>query len=970
MGMAKKVLLGILILTVAQIVLAGNGCNLADPECGSIPTNNCDVRMNTTFAKGIYSLPNGLDICSNNIIINCNSSKIETNSYYSQGVGIDIDGYNNTQISNCHLHRYSESIKVHNSAYDNLIMNNNITGEFYNNGIIIHNSHYNKITNNTISKNATYLSTDGIGVYGTNNFITNNSIIGNGNGVNVFNGDQNIFSHNFISKNTKGLYLYGEGENLIVNNTIILNNLSGIAFDQTQGHLVENNNISNQQFDGIRIIGNSGNITVRNNTIKANRYTGVYIGTSIQNYLNDNAVCFNHISYGFDIYNGGSSIGDNNTCDFTYRWNDTESVGCTFFCGNYSPPVQLSAIPDLTWSEDSNLSLNMLQYFMDPQGSVLSITATAPPNIGLQLGSSVLLFPNQNFFGVRNITFVATNEYQLQTISNVVILNVTSVNDLPFLSYIPNFLGFVGDQIRIQLTAFDYDNDTLIYGTNASSSISTPFNFNSTTGLFEWNTSVTDDGNYSILFYVSDGQAIMSQVVNIVIRIFKVQDFSFLSRDDSIFDWSLSNAYYDGFNHRATLGLLAIPGLPQTDVELNYSFEFNDSITNHGWQGANPLNVFTSDNLSFEGLRSLKVINSVFQHDFNVVLSNQGRKSCMVWYDDGNNLSPSSYVGFDKITTNTAGVFMGYQNNHPPCTSATYCIYSPTPQFWRNTNINRNVGWHQFCMNAKVSGVPDFTWDSIRVLNNTGGTDFDMVSAWNNGATSYIDNVRLWSGYDPNKDTLRCKNLLTEFAFDRVNLSVQQNLNGGIINYSVSNDNGQNWLAISPGIPVLFNTSSQTLTCDIRFTRGPDGNNSPELTYLRFDPGFVPVLALEGSPNIGNTVNLTLTAAYPNAPYIFAMSFNNTPGIDLGDGRVVPLNPDPLFYLTFDPQTALTAGLQSVQGTLDTNGNAQVIWNIPNISQIANLTIYAAFAVINQSAPSVAQAVLDFSSSIPITLQP
>ena len=59
-----------------KIVSAANGCGVGDPECGSNPANNCDITQNTTFNTNKYILPNGVDICAHNIILNCNNSYI------------------------------------------------------------------------------------------------------------------------------------------------------------------------------------------------------------------------------------------------------------------------------------------------------------------------------------------------------------------------------------------------------------------------------------------------------------------------------------------------------------------------------------------------------------------------------------------------------------------------------------------------------------------------------------------------------------------------------------------------------------------------------------------------------------------------------------------------------------------------------------------------------------------------------
>lgn len=59
-----------------NFALATNGCNANDVECGSTPTDNCNVRQNTIFNSGTYNISNGVDICANNVVLDCNGTTL------------------------------------------------------------------------------------------------------------------------------------------------------------------------------------------------------------------------------------------------------------------------------------------------------------------------------------------------------------------------------------------------------------------------------------------------------------------------------------------------------------------------------------------------------------------------------------------------------------------------------------------------------------------------------------------------------------------------------------------------------------------------------------------------------------------------------------------------------------------------------------------------------------------------------
>ncbi|MBI2630053.1 S8 family serine peptidase [Candidatus Pacearchaeota archaeon] len=99
-----------------------------------IPTNGMTITQNTIFCRGNHSLPNGINISTNNIVLDCNSSSIRGNldgkSYVANNQGIKISATNVT-IKNCEISNYSHGIASYSdNTYSNKIINNIIKWNF------------------------------------------------------------------------------------------------------------------------------------------------------------------------------------------------------------------------------------------------------------------------------------------------------------------------------------------------------------------------------------------------------------------------------------------------------------------------------------------------------------------------------------------------------------------------------------------------------------------------------------------------------------------------------------------------------------------------------------------------------------------------------------------------------------------------------------------------------------------------
>jgi len=171
---------------------------------------------------------------------------------------------------------------------NSLIHNNTATGN--RDGIYLHNSSNNTLTQNTANSNSNY------GVHldeSDYNTLSGNNASENVNGIHVYHSDYNTLSENTLNSNSgDGIYLYRSDYNNITNNTA-LENEHGI-------HLT-----------GLYLVGYSANNTLTYNLLCNNTGTDI---VGIGGYLETN-------------------YGEWNTCEYTTSWSDIWKYNeCTYNC--------------------------------------------------------------------------------------------------------------------------------------------------------------------------------------------------------------------------------------------------------------------------------------------------------------------------------------------------------------------------------------------------------------------------------------------------------------------------------------------------------------------------------------------------------------------------------------------------------------------------------------------------------------
>lgn len=316
---------------------------------------------------------NGVLIINNSdIFLDCNTSIfIGTNVPTQKGITA-ASPFNNVTIRNCEIQTYRYGIEF-SSNENNTIHNNVLSSNFI--GILTVG-----VKNSIIFDNKAESNTYGYYMISSsnNNSLINNTAISGSSGffiVGVGN-HNNTFSKNIANNNAGlGFRLDHSTYNIIDNNMINSNTLGGILFGSDDlFNTISNNEINSNNDYGIVIEFTSHNNLIINNTIKSNAKNGIkFIFNANDNNLTSNIICFNPL----DIHNDHSNFGDLNTCNSTFRWNDTGTIGCTFTC---SDSLEVTDMIPIQVIEDVDLILGkrtLVRTVLDFNQGSDNITRTA-----------------------------------------------------------------------------------------------------------------------------------------------------------------------------------------------------------------------------------------------------------------------------------------------------------------------------------------------------------------------------------------------------------------------------------------------------------------------------------------------------------------------------------------------------------------------------------------------------------------
>ncbi len=150
-------------------------------ECGSTPTNGCDITQNTTFIYGNYTLVNGVNLMASNITLDCSGSTLIGSGFVFSGINV-LGNRDSNIIKNCNVEGYISGVFFNRfigseAPNDNRIVNNSFRNNTY--GVYFRsNSNHNLVLNNSFKNNSQGIQLEqDSGYYPTYNNITGNNFI-------------------------------------------------------------------------------------------------------------------------------------------------------------------------------------------------------------------------------------------------------------------------------------------------------------------------------------------------------------------------------------------------------------------------------------------------------------------------------------------------------------------------------------------------------------------------------------------------------------------------------------------------------------------------------------------------------------------------------------------------------------------------------------------------------------------------
>ncbi|MBU1956284.1 right-handed parallel beta-helix repeat-containing protein [Patescibacteria group bacterium] len=216
----------------------------------------------------------GITFSSSGIIFDCQGYHItdDTCSGYS-GTGINLGAYDFNTVQNCKISRFSTGINLAPGSSNNIISNNTVISNGQ--GIFINIIIGSAISNNTIIGNTVESISDvGIRASGFSS-MPDNTIIDN-----IVRFGSNV-----------GMYLHGPASGTVVDNNVTNNDRYGLYM------------------------------------LNYNRGNNIFL-------VNSNIFCGHSLK---DIWENNSTppnTGDNNTCDIRQNWHDNDATRCTYCCTN------------------------------------------------------------------------------------------------------------------------------------------------------------------------------------------------------------------------------------------------------------------------------------------------------------------------------------------------------------------------------------------------------------------------------------------------------------------------------------------------------------------------------------------------------------------------------------------------------------------------------------------------------------
>ncbi len=213
--------------------------------------------------------------------------------------------------------------------------------------------------------------------------------------------------------------------------------------------------------------------------------------------FSDNSTMFNINSSGIISF----TPTNNDVGNHTVRIWVTDGVSITYtdivmIINDVNDAPVYMGMPEIIINEDSTLTIDLNNYFMDPDGDPLSYTFTPLEHVSISQNNNLLTFtPASDWNGNETIRFYATDLYGLNASSGAVRIYVIPQNDAPVIEPIAPIVVTEGELVIVHTNITDIDGDYVIV------SFEPPLN---SSGM--WQTGFSDGGIYTLKVSASDSR--------------------------------------------------------------------------------------------------------------------------------------------------------------------------------------------------------------------------------------------------------------------------------------------------------------------------------------------------------------------------------------------------------------------------------------------------------------------------------
>ncbi|CAG0994524.1 hypothetical protein METP1_02484 [Methanosarcinales archaeon] len=391
------------------------------------------------------------------------------------------------------------------------------------------------------------------------------------------------------------------------------------------------------------------------------------------------------------------------------------------------------------------------------------------------------------------------------------------LNNLPVLSPIGNRNVTAGSLLLINITAIDADNDTLIYGTNASKGI-----LNSSTGEYSWTTNSSDVGTYTWYFNTSDNYGgIATETITVTVSAQPVFEYippvpvNLASTQGN--SW-IKYTWAPGTGNMTDSYNITVNGAPYNTSTPSR----NDTVGPHGWSN---ITVYAYNNSGIGSLSSTSLSQNTQLSNNNPVQSSIGNRTITAGAILNFNVSASD-ADSDPITygTNASKGILNRSTGEYSWSTSSSDVGSYTWYFNSSDNYD---GIDNETLKLTVDPAPlPIPPTPINLASIQG--NFWIEYTWEPGIGNITDSYNFSINGVPHTTTLPVRNdTIGPHGWSNITLRAYNN-SGGLSQNSISRS-----IQVQNNDPVLASIGNKNVVegSTLQFTISASDADSDPITY-------------------------------------------------------------------------------------------------------------------------------------------